>query len=71
MLGCSVADELIRGGTLTDETLSGLRDRYGDAGTRKLILAIGYFALLAVFLNGCRVPMETTDKIGTSASPLR
>ena len=69
VLGCSATDELVRGGTLTDETLSGLLARYGEVGTRKLILAIGYFALLAMFLNGCRVPLETTDKIGSSTSP--
>ena len=69
-LGCQAADELVRGGTLTDETLSSLLNRYGQVGTRKLILAIGYFTLLAMFLNGCRVPLETTDKIGMSTSPL-
>lgn len=68
--GCSAADELVRGGTLTDETLSSLLKRYGPVGTRKLILAIGYFTLLAMFLNGCRVPLETSDKIGSSTSPL-
>lgn len=70
MLGCSAVDELVRKGTLTDETLSGLLDLYGELVTRKLILAIGYFTLLGMFLNGCRVPLETTDKIGTSTSPL-
>ena len=70
MLACSATDELVEKGTLTDETLSGLLNRYGEAGTRKLILAIGYFTLLGMFLNGCRVPLETTDKIGSSTSPL-
>ncbi len=69
-LACAATDELVRGGTLTDETLSNLLNRYGQIGTRKLILAIGYFTLLAIFLNGCRVPLETSDKIGTSTSPL-
>lgn len=70
VLGCAAVDELVRNGTLTDETLSGLLNRYGEVGTRKLILAIGYFTLLAMFLNGCRVPLETSDKIGSSTSPL-
>ncbi len=70
MLACSATDELVEKGTLTDETLSGLLNQYGEAGTRKLILAIGYFTLLGMFLNGCRVPLETTDKIGSSTSPL-
>ena len=69
-LGCAAADELVRDGTLRDETLSGLLAHYGEVGTRKLILAIGYFSLLGMFLNGCRVPLETSDKIGTSTSPL-
>ncbi len=69
-LGCAAADELVRGGMLTDETLSGLLGRYGEVGTRKLVLAIGYFTFLAMFLNGCRVPLETSDKIGASTSPL-
>jgi hypothetical protein len=29
-----------------------------------------WFNLLSRFLNGCRVPLETTDKIGTGTSPL-
>lgn len=70
VLGCSATDELIRKGSLTDATLSSLLGRYGEVATRKLILAVGYFALLAMFLNGCRVPLETTDKIGNSTSPL-
>ena len=70
VLACSATDELIQDGTLKDDTLSSLLNRYGPVTTRKLILAVGYFTLLAMFLNGCRVPLETTDKIGTSTSPL-
>ena len=70
LLGCSAADELVRNGTLTDTTLTALLGRYGQVGTRKLILAIGYFVLLGMYLNGCRVPLETTDKIGSATSPL-
>ena len=70
LLACSATDEMVRGGTLEDETLSALLDRYGQILTRKLILAIGYFVLLGMFLNSCRVPLETTDKIGSSTTPL-
>lgn len=70
LLACSATDQLVREGTLKDETLSALLERYDHAGTRKFILAIGYFTLLAMFLNGCRVPLETTDKVGSSTSPL-
>jgi hypothetical protein len=31
---------------------------------------IGWFSMLSLFLNGTRVPMETTDKIGSRTSPL-
>jgi hypothetical protein len=31
---------------------------------------IAWFNLLSRFLNGCRVPLETTDKIGAGTSPL-
>ena len=70
VIACAATDELVRRGTLTDETLAGLIARFGHDATRKLILAIGYFTLLAMFLNGCRVPLETTDKIGNSISPV-
>ena len=31
---------------------------------------IAWFSLLSLFLNGLRVPLETTDKIGDRTSPL-
>ena len=67
---CTATDELSKGGTLRDETLSELLDRYGETISRKIVLMIGWFNLLSLFLNGCRVPLETTDKIGTKTSPL-
>lgn len=70
VLACQATDELTNSGTLTDKTLSKLLERFGATTSRKLILMIGYFNLLGMFLNGCRVPLETTDKIGTATSPL-
>ncbi len=91
VLVCKATDEMSKSGTLRDETLSELlnryeireirdteipryRDtgdtRYGDTITRKLVLMIAWFNLLSRFLNGCRVPLETTDKIGAGTSPL-
>jgi alkylhydroperoxidase family enzyme len=70
VLVCQATDELSKTGTLRDETLSKLLSRYGDTITRKLVLMIAWFNLLSRFLNGCRVPLETTDKIGTGTSPL-
>jgi hypothetical protein len=59
VLVCRAADELSTAGTLRDETLTDLLDRYGEAISRKIILMIGWFNLLNLFLNGCRVPLET------------
>ncbi len=70
VLACKAVDELTDSGTLTDNTLSELLTRFGEISTRKILLMIGYFTLLGMFLNGCRVPLETTDKIGDAASPL-
>ena len=63
-------DELSKSGTLRDETLSELLDKFGETISRKIVLMIAWFNLLSRFLNGCRVPLETTDKIGTGISPL-
>lgn len=70
ILLCHATDELSNTGTLTDMTLQSMRDRFGDALARKFVLIIGWFNLLSLFLNGCRVPLETTDKIGGKTSPL-
>jgi alkylhydroperoxidase family enzyme len=70
ILVCIATDELSDEGCLSDETLTELLDRYGDRITRKLILIIGWFNLLSRFVNGCRVPLETTDKIGNGRSPV-
>jgi alkylhydroperoxidase family enzyme len=71
VLVCKATDELSKTGTLRDETLRELLDRYGETISRKVVLMIGWFNMLSLFLNGCRVPLETTDKVGTRTSPLR
>ncbi|WP_082662169.1 carboxymuconolactone decarboxylase family protein [Terracidiphilus gabretensis] len=71
VLVCKAADELSCTATLTDDTLSELLNRYDEVVCRKFILIISWFNLLSRFLNGCRVPLETADKIGDSTSPLR
>ena len=70
ILVCKATDELSKSGTLRDETLHELLDRYGETISRKIVLMIGWFNMLSLFLNGCRVPLETTDKVGTRTSPL-
>ena len=66
----AATDELLTSGTLTDGTLQALLDTFGTTRTRKYIATIAWFSLLSLFLNGTRVPMETTDKIGQRTSPL-
>ena len=67
---CAATDELLRSGTLTDKTLRAMLDTFGDTATRKYVATIAWFSLLSLFLNGTRVPLETTDKIGDRTSPL-
>jgi alkylhydroperoxidase family enzyme len=66
----AATDELLVSGTLTDDVLQSLLDTFGVTVTRKYIATIAWFSLLSLFLNGTRVPMETTDKIGSRTSPL-
>jgi hypothetical protein len=66
----AATDELLTSATLTDSILKALLDRFGTTTTRKYIATIAWFSLLSLFLNGTRVPMETTDKIGQRTSPL-
>ncbi len=70
VLICRVTDELSITATLSDATLSEMLRKYGPTICRKLILMISWFNLLSRFLNGCRVPLETVDKIGNKTSPL-
>ena len=70
ILLCQATDELTRSKTLTDETLTELLSRYGEILTRKYILSIAFFNMIGLWLNGNRVPLETTDKIGNKTSPL-
>jgi alkylhydroperoxidase family enzyme len=70
ILVCKATDELSASGTLRDETLSELLGKYGETISRKIVLMIAWFNLLSRFLNGCLVPLETTDKIGIGTSPL-
>ena len=67
---CAATDELLRSGTLTDMTLRTMLDTFGDTATRKYVATIAWFSLLSLFLNGTRVPLETSDKIGDRTSPL-
>jgi alkylhydroperoxidase family enzyme len=70
VLVCAAADELCVDGTLSDVTLSAMLVRHGDAVTSKVLLIASWFILLSCFINGSRVPLETTDKIGKNASPV-
>ncbi len=67
---CHATDELTMQATLTDDTLTALLALYGNECTRKIIMTISYFNMLARFVNGCRVPLETEDKVGRRHSPI-
>lgn len=71
ILLCRACDELVGAKTLTDETLTELLATIGDVSTRKYILSISFFIFMGLWLNGCRVPLETTDKVGgtTTTNP--
>jgi alkylhydroperoxidase family enzyme len=66
----AATDELLVSGTLTDGVLRSLLGTFGTTVTRKYIATIAWFSLLSLFLNGTRVPLETTDKIGSRTSPI-
>ena len=66
---CYATDELTHTAMLTDASLLDLRQNFGDVVSRKLVLTIAFFNMLSRFLNGCRVPLETTDKMGDRTSP--
>ncbi|HME68240.1 MAG TPA: carboxymuconolactone decarboxylase family protein [Streptosporangiaceae bacterium] len=70
VLICRATDELSQAHTLTDETLTTLLDTFGVVTTRRYVAMIAWFNLLSLFLNGTRVPLETTDKIGNRTSPI-
>jgi hypothetical protein len=70
VLICTATDQLLRTGTLTDDTLSIMLDTFGPVVTRKYIVTISWFSMLSLFLNATRTPLETTDKIGSRTSPL-
>ena len=66
----TATDELTKTGTLSDDALEKMLAQFQPTLTRKLILTISWFNLLSRFLNGCRVPLETEDKIGDKTSPI-
>ena len=70
VLICTATDELLRTGTLTDDTLSAMLDMFGPVVTRKYSVTNAWFSMLSLFLNATRTPLETTDKIGIRTSPL-
>lgn len=70
ILICTATDELLRTGTLTDDTLSAMLNMFGPVVTRKYSVTIAWFSMLSLFLNATRTPLETTDKIGSRTSPL-
>ena len=69
ILLCQIADELSTAGNLSDTTLSALLARYDAETSRKLVLMVCWFNLVNRFENGCRIPFDSPDKLGTMTSP--
>ena len=69
-LACRAVDELSATNRLGDETLNMLIESFGDAVTRRIVLVIGWAHLASLFTNGCRIPMEETDKLRGRPSPV-
>jgi hypothetical protein len=61
-------EELIR---VIGKSYDSDKTRHCETVTRKLILIISWFNLLSCFINACRVPLETIDKIGNESAPVR
>ncbi len=59
VLVCKATDELSKSGTLRDETLHELLDRYGETISRKIVLMIGWFNMLSFVFE--RVPGPARD----------
>ena len=70
VLLCIATDELSRTATPHRRHLDPPARHLRSVLARKYIATIGWFNMLSLFLNGCRVPLETTDKIGSRTSPL-
>src|ERR1700693_1025597 len=52
VLVCKATDELSKTGTLRDETLRELLDRYGETISRKIVLMIGWVNMVSLFMYG-------------------
>ena len=70
----TATDELTAAGTLKDETLTALLERYGNEVCRKYIMVICYYNMFARFFNGTRIPGESAadiaEKVGTRTLPV-
>jgi alkylhydroperoxidase family enzyme len=64
VLICQATDEITASVRLADGTLALVRTRWGDAGTRELILVVAYYNMVSRFLESARVPLEGHDLLG-------
>ncbi|MFN8114423.1 MAG: carboxymuconolactone decarboxylase family protein [Solirubrobacterales bacterium] len=65
-LVCAAVDEITRDVRLSDATLARVRERWGDAGARELILTAAYYNMVSRYLESTRVPLEETNVLGES-----
>lgn len=67
---CAATDEITREVRLSDATLARVRERWGDAGARELILTAAYYNMVSRYLESTRVPLEEGNPLG-DADPER
>ncbi len=67
-LVCRATDEITNDIRLSDETLTAVRERWGDQGAAELILTVGYYNMVSRFLESMRVPLET-DQLLAETTP--
>jgi len=64
--------QLLRDCTLTEETVTGLRDRFSDREIVEIVLLIGYFRMVAGLLNALDVEIDAKgDQLLSAAQPER
>jgi hypothetical protein len=64
----TLSDKTLSDKTLSDKTLSELLATSGAVSTRTYILSISFFIFMGLWLNGRRVPLETTDKVSSTTT---
>lgn len=65
----SFVDELIETGSVSDDAWNALDDRFDEIDRMELLLLVGFYRMVAGFLNGARVDIESIDGERLNVSP--